>query len=701
MTYPQTRRDDVVETLHGTPVPDPYRWLEDAESPEVAAWVKAQGDYAEQALAEVPEREWFRGVLRDIVARPRSGVPVELHGRWLVDRNDGTQAQDVWYMASTLEDLLAGGDVVVNPNEWSTDGTSSLNRLTVSRDGRLMAIARSDAGSDWQHVRVRDLDTGELLPDEVTAKFSGATWLPDHASFLYTTFAEHGATDGAATQGVRHPRLMIHRLGSDDDELLLTFPDEPHTYSYGWVSHDGRWLVVHIYRGTENVNRLWVYPLAVRDGRTHIGEPITVDDQAAAEFSAVRVWDDPEAGPRLFLHTDLDAPLGRVVTVDLTRATQGDVEFVEVVAESDATLESVTTLGDRLLLGYLADADSQVAVCNLDGTGRQILDLPSGALLFMSGTPTSAIATVGFSTISSRTVGYAIRWDDAATAPRVEPLALLPDADPVAPPHRIERIHATSADGTRVPAFLIRPEGQPSGPRPTLLYGYGGFKIPVQADFRPGWAAWLRAGGTLVIANLRGGGEYGTAWYDDGRLANKQHVFDDAIAVAEHLVSEGLTTPSQLAVHGRSNGGLLVGALMTQRPDLFGAALPTVGVLDLLRFHLFTGGAAWISDYGDPDTPEGFADAIAYSPLHNVVDATAYPPTLVCTADHDDRVVPLHSFKFAAALQHAQAGDAPILLRVERAAGHGAGKSLQMVADEWADILSFAAHHTGLGPRRA
>ena len=691
MSYPHTRRDDLVENLHGTDVADPYRWLEDADDPEVTAWVAAQRDFAEAALGQLPARAWFAELMGRIVARPRAGVPVKRGGRWFVSRNDGTTPQDVWYTAETLDDLVAGGEVVLDPNSWSEDGTSSLSTFSVARDGSLMAYARSDGGSDWQRIRVRDLATGEDLDDEVTAKFSSPGWLPDHRSFLYTTYDQAADARGTATEGLGVARLMVHRLHGDD-EHLLSFPDEPHTMAYGQVSHDDAWLVVSIVRGTENTNRVWAYPITTADGRSTLGEPVKVVDVADAEYGFVRV-----DGSQLYLQTDLDAPLGRVVRVDLDWAARGDVEFAEVVPERRATLAAVEAAGPGLLLAHLDDAQPVVEYCELDGTNPQPVDLPAGALVALDSSPLRDEAFVGISTLDAPTAAFHVTLPTGEAGPVVERVELAASGvASFAPAHTTTRERATSADGTEVPYFLVTPDDGRTGPRPTLLWGYGGFKIPIFADYRPGWSAWLAAGGAIAIANLRGGGEFGTAWYDAGRLAHKQNVFDDVIGVAEHLVAIGATTPGQLALYGRSNGGLLVGAAMTQRPDLFGAVVPGVGVLDLLRFHKFTIGAAWMSDYGDPDTPEGFAAAHAYSPLHNVREGTAYPPTLVLTADHDDRVVPLHSFKFAAALQHAQGSDAPVLLRVEGSAGHGAGKSLQMVASEWADLLAFVAHHTGL-----
>lgn len=691
MPSPKTRRDATVEMIHGREIADPYRWLEDADAPEVADWVAEQRSFAESVLGGLPGRAWFADLMARIVARPRAGIPVVRGGRFFLSRNDGTLAQDVWYTAGSLEELERGGSVVLDPNTWSDDGTASLSTFSVARDGSAMAYAVSEGGSDWQKIRVKDLATLEDTSDEVVAKFSSPAWLPDHRSFLYTTFDQAADARGTATAGLGVARLMVHRLDGED-ELLLSFPDEPHTMASGEVSHDDAWLVVTIGRGTEHVNRLWAYPLTTVAGRTEIGEPVKVIDVADAEYGFVRV-----DGPQLYLTTDKDAPMGRVVRVDLDWAARGDVAFAEVVPERRATLIGAEAAGDGLLLAHLDDAQPVVTWCSLEGTDEVELALPAGALVGLDGSPLRQSAFVGISTLDQPTAAFRVDLPESRDLdPRVERLGLAGESTSLAPAYRVLRERAPSADGTEVPYFLVMPDDGAEGPRPTLLYGYGGFKIPVLADYRPGWSAWLAAGGALAIANLRGGGEYGTPWYEAGRLGSKQNVFDDAIGVAEHLIATGVTDASRLAVHGRSNGGLLVGALLTQRPDLFAAALPTVGVLDLLRFHRFTIGAAWMSDYGDPDSPEGFEAAWAYSPLHQVRPGVSYPATLVSTADHDDRVVPLHSFKFGAALQAAQGGDAPVVLRIETSAGHGAGKSLQMVASEWADLLAFAAHHTGL-----
>jgi prolyl oligopeptidase len=694
--YPHTRRDELVEILHGRPIADPYRWLEDPDSAETADWVKRQNEVTEAYLEGLPERAWFTETMRAILARPRAGVPFRKAGRYFVYRNDGTQNQDVLYVADSLAELRAGGRVLVDPNTFSDDGTSALSTFTVARTSGYAAYGRSDGGSDWTTVHLLDLASGAPVADpEVTTKFSGAEWLPDGRSYVYTHFDHEGGAEGTEVAALPGPRLRLHRLGTDqsDDQTVLAFPDNDQLYFWAELSHDDRYLLVAIAEGTENRNRLWVYPITDEDGQSGLSEPIKIIDEVRAEFAPV-LTDDTT----LYLRTDLDAERGRLVSVDLAAwdSRAGLPEFREVIAESEHTLSYVDAVGEGFVAVYLVDAQPEVRRFDQHGADLGPVPVSGGAVLGLEGEPGDPEFFVGLSSITSPTESYRV---DAATG-EVTPLPELVPATPgsfVPPPVRVERLRATSADGTPVPYFLVSPAGvDRTQPQPTLLWGYGGFKIPIATDYRAGWSGWLAAGGLVAIANLRGGGEFGTEWYEAGRLDRKQNVFDDFIAVAEHLSASGVTTPDQLALHGRSNGGLLVGAVMTQRPELAAVALPAVGVLDLLRFHKFTIGAAWISDYGDPDDPEQFATALAYSPLHNVRAGTRYPATLIATGDHDDRVVPLHSHKFTATLQHAQAGDASVLTRIEVATGHGLGKPTALVAAEWADLLAFAAHHTGL-----
>jgi prolyl oligopeptidase len=691
--FPQTRRADVVDVLHGQQIADPYRWLEDPDSDETADWVKRQNAFTAAYLDAVPDRPWFLHTMQQVMSQPRTGVPFKRAGHYFVSRNDGNQNQDVIYVAPSLAELLAGGRVLVDPNTFSTDGTSSLTALTVSGNGELVAYGISEAGSDWTTFRLLRLATGDPVDDAlIQTKFSAAEWLPDHRCYVYTHFDHEGDAGGTQTAALTGPKLRLHRIGDpqDHDQLILEFPDNDQLIFWAEMTDDDRYLVVSIVEGTQNKNRLWVYPITPGE-RSELGTPIKIIDEPVAEF--VLAGSD---GGILYLRTDLEAKAGRLVAVDLANFVDSEeVRWQEVVAESEHTLVEARAAGDGFLLGYLADAQPLILNVGLDGGSPGIVEVPGGAVVGLNAKRGDHEAFAGLSSVTSPTVSYLI---DTGSSEVISLAGLVqPRAEKfTAPETVVERRWARSKDGTSVPYFLITPvDLDRSKPQPTLLYGYGGFKIPVLADYRPGWPCWLAAGGVLAIANLRGGGEFGTAWYEGGRLASKQNVFDDFVAVAEDLKQTAVTSTHQLALHGRSNGGLLIGAVMTQRPDLAAVALPAVGVLDLLRFHLFTIGAAWISDYGNPEDPEQFAEALAYSPLHNVRPGVRYPATMVLTGDHDDRVVPLHSHKFTAALQHAQAGDQPILTRIEVSAGHGLGKPTALIAAEWADLLAYAAYHTG------
>ncbi|WP_409484425.1 prolyl oligopeptidase family serine peptidase [Arsenicicoccus dermatophilus] len=678
---PPTRRDDLVEELHGHRVPDPYRWLEDERSPQTQEWVAAQAAYAEEQLAALPGRERFLELMTAIATRPRVSTPWVSKGRYLRTTRCGDQRQEVVHVADSLDELLAGGRVLVDPNAWSDDGTVSLACLTVAPGGRWFAVGRSESGSDWTHVQVVD-ESGTPVEDHVTTtKFSSPTWLPDGRSHLYNGFAEPVVADGTSSARVGARHLWVHQVGGQDWEIV-GFEDEPDASPWPVVSDDDAWLVVHLHRGTERRGRVWLYPLTLEDGWSRVGDRVELVPQADAAWTYVG-----SVGGELIFLTDDGAPRGRVVAVDPAGGRR------EIVPEGADAISQVVSAGEILLVERLVDATPVISRVTTEGDLLGDLDLPGGAVVALEARSTSSEVFVGTSTVVEQEASHRV---DAVTG-AVTALPR-PESDWTPPGFAVERHRATSADGTAVPYFLVRPAGVATdAPSPTILYGYGGFAIPILADHRATWPAWLAAGGSVAIANLRGGGEFGAEWYDQGRREHKQHTFDDAIAVAEHLVATGATTPAQLALHGKSNGGLLTGAVLTQRPDLFAAALPHVGVLDAVRFPRFTIGAAWISDYGDPQDPGDLARLLAWSPLHNVRPGTRYPATLIATSDHDDRVVPAHSFKFAAALQHAQAGDAPVLLRVERSTGHNlADRPPAVVAAEGADLLAFAAAHTGL-----
>src|SRR5215469_8413538 len=685
MRYPHSERGPVTETLHGVEVADPYRWLEDPDSAQTKEWVAAQNAGTEEYLAGLASRSWFHKQLTAILGAPRARVPRACGGRYLLDRNDGSQDQDVVTVADDLTTLAAGGRVLIDPADFSPDGTASLRAVVPSPDGKWVAYKVSEAGSDWTRLRVRAVDSGADTADLVPyAKFVDPVWSPDSTGFFYWTYPEHGRAAGDDPTALGIGQLMLHRLGRDDDELIYRPDNNPRLLSWPYVYADG-WLILIITAGAER--KCLVQARRLRGGG--VGPIVHVVTEPEARFEPVGVKDDV-----LFLHTDRGAPHGKVVGADLASLESGGIGvWAELIPERDDVLERAELAGSGFLAIYLHDAQHRVVRFDAAGAELGEVDLGEpGSVSEVHIEEGSVECFLGVESFTRSTRAYRV---DLSTG-RADPLVLIDKSAPV-PEVTIERRSATSADGTTVPYFLVRPAGG-GLPLPTVLYGYGGYNRAMTPEFKAAWPAWLAGGGALAVANLRGGGEYGSEWHEAGRRERKQNVFDDFIAVGEHLISSGVTTHGQLVLHGRSNGGLLVGAVMTQRPDLAAVALPMVGVMDKLRFHKFTIGAAWIPEAGDPDVAEDFAFLYAFSPLHALRPGTCYPATLILTGDHDDRVAPSHSYKFGAELQHDQACDAPVLLRIEEATGHGLGKPKRMLAAEFADMLTFAADHTGLTP---
>lgn len=668
------------DDFHGTWVPDPYRPLEDPDSEATRAWVAAQNALTEGVLAGVPARATRRAAIRRRLAElwnvPRSRAPWHRGVRWFQLRNSGLQDQDVLW---TADEPAGEGTVLLDPNTIDTAGVTALGAIAVSQSGELVAASLGHAGSDWRRWRIRAAATGEDLPERIDwSKFSSAAWTNDDAGFFYGRYAAP-APGTAYTAENRDMELRYHRLGTspDDDPVVFARRDHPDWGFEPAVSSDGRTLVVTVWRGTDPETRIYTGDLGA--GGEHVRlEPLL--DAADAEYHHLETM-----GRTMYLKTDRDAPRGRIVALDLD--DPGSLR--DVVAEGPDAIEFAAVAGGRLAVARLHDAHHRLAIHELDGRHVADVDLPGiGTVVELAAradepdlyltyvTFTEPLRALGVSTTDGRV--WAVRRPDGGGA-----LPWRPDD------YVTEQVFVTSGDGTRIPVFLSRRRDvQPDGRLPTLLYGYGGFRIAIGPSFHADWLAWMERGGLLAVASLRGGAEYGSAWHDAGRLANKQNVFDDFAACARWLVAEGWTTPGRLAITGKSNGGLLVGASLTQHPELFGAAVAEVGVLDMLRFHKFTIGWGWTSDFGSPDDPDQFRTLLAYSPLHNARPAT-YPATLLTTGDHDDRVVPGHTLKFAAALQAAQQGDAPILLRVDTDAGHGEGKPVSKQIDEHADILAF------------
>ena len=675
LDYPAAPISDQVDDHHGTPIPDPYRPLEDSDAPATRAWIEAQNRLTAGVLGSSSARDEIRERLAELWDHPRTGAPWRRGERWFSLRNSGLQDQDVLWVADAPD---AEGRVLLDPNGLSPDGTTALAAAEASESGRLLAHATSDAGSDWRTWAVRDVGTGEDLDERITwSKFASAAWTHDDAGFFYGRYPQPPA-DAAYDAPNHDMELRYHRLGTPeaDDRVVLVRPDQPEWGYEPMVTDAGRLLVITIWRGTDPENRLAIADLS---RGVEAAEVRMLIEQPDARYEPIAAVDGT-----LYLLTDRDAPLGRVVALDV--AADGAAELREVIAEGEDAIEQVRLVGDRLAVVTLHHAHHRLAIFERDGRHVADVRLPSiGTVGDLAGRRDDPELYLAFTTFAAPAVVLAVRMADGAVREVRRPALAWNPGDYVS-----EQIFVTSDDGTRVPLFLTRRRDvRPDGETPTLLYGYGGFQIPVGPMFKPEWLAWMERGGLLAVASLRGGGEYGTAWHDAGRLANKQNVFDDFAACARWLAGSGWTRAERIGILGRSNGGLLVGAAITQHLELFGAAVAEVGVLDMLRFHRFTIGWGWTSDYGSADDPEQFRTLLAYSPLHNLRPGTAYPPTLITTGDHDDRVVPGHSFKFAAALQAAQAGDAPVVIRIDTDAGHGLGKPVHKLIDERADVLAF------------
>ncbi|OQB84087.1 MAG: Prolyl endopeptidase precursor [Chloroflexi bacterium ADurb.Bin120] len=674
--YPQTRTQDLVEEIHGHRVPDPYRWMEDLESDEIRAWIQNQNSLTNAYLERSPLKEKIQARMHELWDYERYSPPFKRGGRYFFTYNTGLLNQDIFYW---MEDLDAEPQELIDPNTLSEDGTVALSGAAISRDGRLLAYGLSDAGSDWQTWHVRRVDDGQDLEDRIEwVKFSGASWDKSSTGFFYSRY---DAPQGDALKSANYDhKLYYHRLGTpqSEDRLIYARPDHPKWGFYGQVTEDGRYLVIYVSQGTAKENG--VFYLDLEDPQGEVTGLLT-DFDAAYEL----VWNDET---RFFFKTDRDAPLSRVIAIDIDHPHPS--KWNEVIPEDKDKLEYADFVGGFFVCTYLHHAAHQVRYYTQDGTPDGELTLPGiGTVMGFSGRGDDPETFYKFSSFT--TPGTVFHLD---VLNRKETVFRSPDLAFDPKDYVSKQVFFTSKDGTQVPLFIThRADLQIDGEVPTYLYGYGGFNIPLPVSFSVPNLVWMEMGGIYAQAHLRGGGEYGREWHEGGMKANKQNVFDDFIAAGEYLIREGYTTSPYLVIGGRSNGGLLVGACLTQRPDLFGVCLPNVGVLDMLRFHKFTIGWAWTSDYGSPDDPDEFSTLLAYSPYHNIKNGAIYPPTMVLTGDHDDRVFPGHSFKFAAALQNAQAGEAPILIRIETRAGHGAGKPTAKLIEEFSDMWTFALMH--------
>lgn len=682
--YPAARKSDVSDDYHGTRVADPYRWLEDPDAPETRQWIDAENRVTEGYLAEIPQRDTIRARLTRLWNYPKYGTPFHKASRYFYFKNDGLQNQSVLYKQATL---TAEPAVLLDPNLLSEDGTVALSTLAVSEDGRLAAYGTSASGSDWEEFRVRDVASATDLRDHLRwIKFSDASWTHDAQGFFYSRYPE---PTGKELTGVnRFHKLYYHRLGTDQREDVLVYErsDQPDWGFSAAVSDDGRYAIVHVWLGTDRRNR--VYYLDLKDAK-----------RPRVRGTVVRLLDDFDAsyafvgndGPVFYFLTDLDAPRKRVIAIDTRRPERA--RWREVVPQSQDVLETVQIIHDSFVANYLQDAHSRLRLFALDGRPLKDLELPTlGSVSSITGERNDAEMFYAFTSFLYPTTIFRYDFRTGATSVFKAPAI---DFDPSA--YETKQVFYASKDGTRVPMFITHKKGIPlDGSNPTYLYGYGGFNISLTPNFSVSMLVWLEMGGVYAVPNLRGGGEYGEEWHQAGMHEKKQTVFDDFIAAAEYLIAQRYTSPTKLAIGGGSNGGLLVGAAITQRPELFGAALPAVGVMDMLRFHKFTIGWAWVTEYGSADSAQQFPYLYKYSPLHNIKPGTSYPATFVTTADHDDRVVPGHSFKFTATLQAAQASPAPVLIQIETKAGHGAGKPTSKVISEQADRFAFLVRNLGM-----
>ena len=675
--YPDTRKVDAVDVYHGTEVPDPYRWLEDLDAADTRAWIEKQNEVTFSYLESTEMRESLRARLEALYDHPKYDVPKQRGTSIFYEQNSGLQDQPVLYV-QPVSGGKASAEVLLDPNALSEDGTVAVSDFVPSPDGTYVAYLLSESGSDWRTMRIRDVETGEDLPETLEwVKFNAPTWAPDGRGFYYSRYPEPPSGDAfeATTEG---QQLYFHELGTpqSDDTLVFERPDDPQIGFQTDVGDGGQYLFIQGWKGTAEKNVIYVKDLSRPDASV---EPVVDAFESSYKFIG-------NEGSTAFFLTNNDAPNRRVVALDVN---DPEAELTTLIPESDVVIEAVERAGDRFLVRALDDVKARLTVHALDGTRQRELELP--AIGRVGAIDASADRSSVFFEFASYTYPPTIyRVDLAAETTSVFRETEIAGFD--ADRYVVKQAFYTSKDGTEVPMFIVhRKDIERNGSTPTLMYGYGGFNVSLTPSFSVSRLLWVEIGGVYAVPNVRGGGEYGQGWHEAGMLDKKQNVFDDFAAGAEYLIDQGYTSREKLAIAGGSNGGLLTAASITQRPDLFGAAIVSVGVLDMLRFHTFTIGWAWVPEYGSSEDPEQFDTLYDYSPLHNVEDGTAYPPTLITTADTDDRVVPAHSYKFAARLQDAQGGDAPVLLRVETKAGHGSGKPVSKIIEEQADIYAFLA----------
>jgi prolyl oligopeptidase len=684
--YPPSKAVEQVDEFHGVKVPDPFRWLEDVDSADTKAWVEAQNKVTFGFLSQLPNREAIEQRLRELLNYPRFGLPSRQGGRYYYSFNSGLQNQSPIYVKDALG---AEGRVILDPNTLSADGTVAVTAVSASEDGRWVAYGIARAGSDWNEFRVRDVATGQDASDLVKwVKFSGLAWTKDSSGFFYSRYPEPRQEGNKTFSDLANQKIYFHRVGTPQSEDVVVYerPDQPKWGLSGGVTEDGRYLIVNVWEGTDPRNRLHYLDLKDPKKPQVQGEVVRLIDVVEASYNVIG-----NDGSVLYLLTDLDAPRYKIIAIDLANPDRAN--WRTIVPQGKDVIDSATYIGGRFVVNYMQDAKSVLALFARDGQSLGTIDLPGiGTVGGISGREDSPEMFFSFTSYTYPTTNFRA---DVATgqvevyqAPKVA-------FDPAV--YETRQVFYPSKDGTRIPMFITHRKGlKLDGSHPTLLYGYGGFNVSLQPSFSTSTIAWLELGGIYAVPNLRGGGEYGREWHLAGTKLQKQNVFDDFIAAAEFLVREGYTSHQRLSIFGGSNGGLLIGAVVNQRPDLARVAFPAVGVMDMTRYQNFTIGWAWASDYGRvDDSPEMARYLLGYSPVHNVRPGTPYPAVLVTTADHDDRVHPGHSFKYAAALQAANPRNpSPLLIRIETNAGHGAGKPISKVIEETADRFAFALHFT-------
>jgi len=679
IAYPPTKRVDLVETEFGTPVADPYRWLENdvRNDPQVRAWVDAQNGVTNAFLARLPGRAALEKRITELYDYERFAAPEKKGGHYFYTHNTGLQNQAVLFVRDSAD---GAGRVLIDPNPWSKDGATALAEWEPNEQGTKLLYAIQDGGTDWRTLKVRNVATGKDLADEVKwVKFSNLSWAKDGSGFYYSRFPAP-KSDATYQSLNEHQNIYFHKLGTKQaaDRLVFSTPKRPDLNNSGQVSDDGRWLIVYSSSGTDSR-----FEINLVDLKNPKAKPRVLIPGFDNNWGYIG-----NRGSTFYFVTDKGAPRQKIVSLNVAAAKPVPRT---IVAEDAATLDSVSLVGGKLIANYLADAKTEVRVHTLTGALVRKVELPGiGTAAGFNGRFEDPETFFAFTSFNRPTTVY--RYDAAtgqASVWAAPKLKFNPDD------YAVEQRFYASKDGTRVPMFVIRKKTV-TGPAPTLLYGYGGFDISLTPAFSATRLAWLEKGGVYAVANLRGGGEYGKSWHDAGRLTHKQNVFDDFIAAGEYLKGQGITAPHGLAINGGSNGGLLIGAVVNQRPDLFDAASPAVGVMDMLRFDRFTAGRYWVDDYGYPKKEADFKTLLAYSPYHNLKPGVHYPPLLATTADTDDRVVPGHSFKYISELQAADPNGAPHLIRIETRAGHGSGKPTAKIIEEAADVYAFLAYFTGL-----